>query len=366
MTKEGKFGLQEAIWIILIASNSKVFFTSPAMVIRTVGTAGWYMTLISAATAALGFTFIYLLLKRFPGKNIMEIYDSVLGKFMGPAFSLILAATLLLTASVNLREAADVLKIYNYINSPLSFIIFFIISAIVIFSFLGMETIARCSKLFAYLLAPGSILILLFASQHFETRRLFPILGYGLDRTILNGIIRSSAYGEVIIAAIFAKSFHKINDIKKAGYISLIISGLFISATILSIILTFAYNFGEGITAPVYLMATLIDVGYFFQRVESIFLVIWNISLMISLAVLFYMVLIIYCHVFKINDKRPVIIPFAIILFYLALIPKSFLDVVQGYVQYMREYSWIVFYLMPAVALIIAVLRKKKGEVKNA
>jgi len=191
VTKEGKFGLQEAIWVLIITSTAKVFFTSPAMVARAVGTAGWYMTLISTATAAVGFTFIYFLLKRFPEKNIMEVYDSVLGKCIGFVFSLILAVVLLILASVNLREYTDVLKVYVFIKTPPTFIIGFFIVTVVILSFLGLESIARCSKLFAYVLLLGFILILLLASQHYQPHRLFPIFGYGLGNTIYNGIMRS-------------------------------------------------------------------------------------------------------------------------------------------------------------------------------
>lgn len=51
MIKEGKFGVQEAICLTWITIVSKVFFSSPAVLARLIGSTGWYATLISAAVA---------------------------------------------------------------------------------------------------------------------------------------------------------------------------------------------------------------------------------------------------------------------------------------------------------------------------
>lgn len=80
--KEGNFGYREAISMFVIAMTIKSFFSSPAAASKLVGTALWYMVLISGLTAAFLFMFQYLLLKRFPNLSIMEIADNVLGKFL--------------------------------------------------------------------------------------------------------------------------------------------------------------------------------------------------------------------------------------------------------------------------------------------
>ena len=69
-----------------------------------VGNVSWYMTLISTATAILGFTFIYLLLKRFPGWDIATIMKDTLGGFFGFVFSIALALYLLFLATNTLSE----------------------------------------------------------------------------------------------------------------------------------------------------------------------------------------------------------------------------------------------------------------------
>jgi spore germination protein (amino acid permease) len=360
MIKDGKFGVSEAVWLLTITITAKVFFSSPSMVATITGTAGWYMTLVSAGATFIVLLLLCSLLKRFPGKNLMDIYEVVLGKSIGMFFSLLLFAVLFITAIANLREFIDVLKVYALPLSPPSYLLILFISIISVLAFLGLETLARFSKLVAYILLAGYVIVLILAIPLYESHRLFPILGHGLWNTISHGLQRSSAYGEVIIIGIMVNSIHGAKHAKRAAYIGLALSGLIISSALLAFSLAFPYYTGQEITAPIYLMASLIEYGRFFQRIEPVFFFIWNISTVIAVAVIFYLSLVVYSHVFRLEDKRPLIIPYAIILFSLCMIPASITQVTGISVQLLREYGWAFFYIPPAVALLAAIIRKKE------
>ena len=138
------------------------------------------MTLISALTAMFGFMFLYLLLKRFPNKNIMEIADMVLGKLGSIIFLFLFGGFLLWSASISIREFAEVLKVYVLPQSPPSFIIILFLITIIVLSFMGLETIARFAKFIIYILGVGFILVFpAFCPEHC-TSVSFPLLGYGL------------------------------------------------------------------------------------------------------------------------------------------------------------------------------------------
>jgi len=361
MIKEGKFGLQEAVWLITITISVKAFYTSPAILANLVGTTGWYMTLISAATAAVGFTFIYLLLKRFPGKNIVEIFGITLGRFIGFVFSGILALMMMFIAATRVREFTEVLKVYILPLSPLSFILGIFITGVVIVCLLGLETIARFSKLIAYVMLFGFFVVVILGWQNYDFHRLFPIFGYGIGKTVYHGVMRSSAYGEAVILAVIAGSLQGTKYIKKAGYLSIILSAALISISLFVFTLTFPYYTASEVTAPMYELATMIDYGRFVQRLEPIFLFIWSISSFISVTAVFYAFTSIYCKMFRIQDIRPVVIPSAIILFASAMIQKDMISVILVSVQRLMEYGGFILFIPPIIALIAAKLRKKGG-----
>lgn len=365
MIKEGKFGPQEAICLVTIAIVSKVFYTSPAIVSNLVGTAGWYMTLISVSIAAAGFTFIYLLLKEFPDKGITEIFEITLGRLFGFVSSALLALLMISIAAVRTREFSDVLKVYILPLTPITTILTLFIGTVAILSILGLETIARLSKLFAFAMMAGFFIVLVLGQQNYSFHRLFPIFGYGIEKTIFHGIIRSSVYGEVIILAVFAPSLQGIIHIKKAGYTSLALSGFFVSIALIAFIMTFPYYVAMEVTSPMYELATLIDYGRYLQRVDPIFLFIMTISSLISVSAVFYAFVSMYCKMFRILDTKPVILAASIITFALAISQKSISDVTFGSVQYLRDYGGLVFFIPPIISLIVAKLRKR-GEAKDA
>ncbi|NLB79807.1 MAG: endospore germination permease [Clostridiaceae bacterium] len=366
MLKEGNFGYHEAISLLVITILAKTFFTSPAILVEIVGTAGWYMTLVSVLIAIFAFMFLYLLLKRFPNKNIMEIADLVLGKWGSLIFSLLFGGFLLWTASISIREFAEVLKVYVLPESPLSFIMVLFVITIIVLSFMGLETIARFAKFIIYILGVGFILVVLLSTQNFVPRHLFPLLGYGLDTTIMHGLLRSSFYGEIAIIGVIASSLQGHKEIKRIGLSTLLISGFLTSFTLLVFTLVFPYTVGQELTSPMYEMAALIDYGGFMQRMEPIFLFLWNFGTFVEVSLIFYATLMIFCHAFRIEDKRPIILPMATTLYSLSFIPKSISEVTSGLVQTLRSWGWVIYYVPSIIILIIALIRKKKGDSQNA
>ncbi len=366
MIREGKFGFQEALSILFISMTTKVLFTSPAVIIRMVGTAGWYLTLISALTAGIGLFFLVKLINRFPGSNLMDIYEKVLGKGIGPVFSFFLAGCLFFTASVNLREYTEVMKVYVMPLSPPSYIIILFILVISVMAFMGLESIARFSKFILLIIVCGFIIVICLAYKNYSMGRLFPILGYGLKKTIFTGIGRSSVYGELVLIGVFAASLHGTKHIKKIGFWSLVTSAVFISLNLLFFSLAFPYFSGQEMTSPMYELAALINIGSFFQRMEPIFVFLWNFSSFISVTALFYASMMIYSHIFRIMDRKPLVMPMAIMLFALAMLPEGLSSVMNDSVQFLRTWGWVGYFLPQLLTLLVAVIRKKKEEPTNA
>lgn len=365
MIKEGKIGVQEAISLIAITITVKVFFTSPAYTAKVTGTASWYMTLISATTASLGFMILYLLLKRFPGKDLVQVFELSMGRIVGFIFSILVCIVLFIDATLLVREFAEVMKVYVLPLSPPSSIIGVFLAMVIVVCFLGLESIARFSRLFGYFLVGGFLIIIVLATNKYDYHYLFPFWGYGFDKTLTHGVSRSSFYGEVIILGVIAAAMQGTAHIKKAGLAALIVSGLIISLGLSTTMMAFDYSTAQEITSRMYDLTRIIHLGGFFERLDPIFLFTWNIGTLVGVSTLFYASLSIYCKTFRIQDMRPIIIPKAIILFTVSMIPQD-LTSVSAYVHILREYGWIIFYCLPLAALITAMVRRKKGGAVDA
>jgi hypothetical protein len=228
-------------------------------------------------------------------------------------------------------------------------------------AYLGLESIARVSRLASWFLLAGYVLLLVLPVKEYHFYNVFPILGYGIDRTLLVGIQRSSVYAEVAVLGVFAAALQGVKHIKRAGIVSLVLSAVIIALGLLAELLMFSYTTGQENAAPLYALARVIKFGNFLTRLDALFLLLWSVATLITVSVLFYASVSMFCKAFRLPDKRPVIVPMTLILFALAMAPRDFSTIVYGFIEGLRRYSWAVYFGLPAIALLTAAVRKKKG-----
>lgn len=366
MNSEGKIGTYEAICFTSLVMINKIFFTSVGGIVYQTGTAAWYATLISCLVTLLFFAFIYLLFKRFPGKDIIQIYETVLGKFPGKMIALVICGFVVFNAGSTLREFVEMIKVYNLPFTPTSIIIVTFLSVSIIISYFGFQTLARICALCFIPTIIGLGLILLLAAPAYDPNLLKPYLGYGPVTSMEYGFMRSSAYFEFILLgfAINAVGGHK--SYKKIGIYSIIIAGAVFSISLLCYLMTFGYTVGGENISGIFELSRSIYFNRFIQRVESIFLFTWVISSVISTTASYYFGLLIYSKVFTIKDHKPLLIPFAILVFIVAILPASMQVVSQVNLVFLRQYSMFVIYVPAILILLIAIIFRKKGRLKNA
>ena len=285
-----------------------------------------------------------------------------MGKVAGKIVSLIFAAYILYYAAMNLREFLEMIKAYNLPYTPTSIILATFIGVSAVLAYIGLEGLVRIAYVASFFIAAGIILILVLASPHYDPDFLKPYLGEGIDKIFYYGFLRSSAYEEVFILAIMVNSVHGLKIFKKAGIASLLIAGGFFSVFSLCYIMAFQYTSGSEILSGLFQLSKLIEYGRFFQRIEAIFLFIWVLAAVIAVSVAFYTTISVYCKTFKIQSHRPLLLPFSFLLFTIAMIPENLSETIEIHVQPIRQYSFMIVYLIPVLVLLIALVFRKRGE----
>lgn len=360
--KEGRFGTIEAVALTTVVLITKAFFTSIRVLIKATSTSAWYATLISCVASMLLFLLVYLLMKRFPNKELVEIFQIVTGKFIGKILGLIFSAYFVYYAGSSLREFVEMIKAYVLPYTPPSAIIFIFLVVVVFFAYVGLEGIARMGYISFIIILVGLVLILVLPLPFYNVDNLFPLAGYSLQSTLYAGLLRTSAYSDVIFLAFIINALQGIKQFKKVGLISLSLSGAIISATILCSLLAFEYTQASENLSTLFQLSRIIYFNRFFQRVESIFIFIWVVASLMNVALAFYMAASIFCKTFKIPNHRPSLLPLAFCTFTVTLLPESLSEVVERNVLLLRQSSLFITYLIPLLVLLLALIRGKKGE----
>ncbi|ACL76318.1 GerAB/ArcD/ProY family transporter [Ruminiclostridium cellulolyticum] len=362
MIKEGKFGTAEAIYLITLVIASKTFYTSIRVMIKTTGTAAWYMTLVSCITSILLFLIISLVMKRFPGKNLAEIFELVTGRFFGKILTLLFSMYFIYYSGSSLREFLEMIKAYNLPYTPPSLIITAFMIVVVVLAYIGLEGIARLAAVSFYPIFTGIVIIIFLAYPYYNVRAIFPIGGYGIAETIRSGFFRSSAYDEIIILAFIINSINGVKTFKKVGIYSIVISGITFSITTLCNIMAFDYTMGSENVSNLFQLARVIFFSRFFQRIESVFLFIWIIASLITVGLAFYIAISCFCKAFRIENHRPLILQFSFLTFMVTLLPEGLIEVSKTNIVFLREYSMTFIYGVPILVLLISVIFGKKGD----
>lgn len=366
MFKEGKIGVYEAVSLMVITLMSKTFFSSPSQVFQKAGNAGWLQLLISGSTSIILFSLLYLLMKRFPGQDYVAILQEVFGTIIGKILLILVVMFFTLYTAISLREFTDILKIIVLPLTPISVIFVSFLTVILIISYLGLEPLARTTAFFSIWWLIAFILILILPIENYRTYRLFPLFGYGLGQLFYSGITRISAWGEIFLLVLISNSLQGIKEFKKIGYTSMSITVLGISISFTCYTLAFPYYVAVEPVSSYFQMTRLISYGRFFQRLEAIFIFLWVISALINSCFTFYVSVTTYAKTFRLTEYKPLLIPFAVLTFTLAILPTNFSWVATKAVLFLRTYTWIPAFGVPSLALLMAIIRGKKGELKEA
>lgn len=366
MNNQGHFGLLETIALTTLVIVSKIFYTSLAAMVKAVGTAAWYATLISCFSSIVFFLMICLLMKRFPGMNIVEIYEQVLGKIVGKVLGFLWPCYLLYYAATSSREFFEVIKAYVLSNTRESIIYISFIGVMALIAYVGLESIVRLSYITFLPIMVGLFLILIMAHPYYDPDLLKPYWGYGFGKTLTIGFLRSSAYQEVLTLIMIVKSIQGKDNSVKAGLISLVLSGMIFSISVLTYTMMFTYSMGGENLSGLFQMSRSIYYSRYLQRVETIFLFPWVVSSLITAGVALYLALYLYGNVFEINNYKPLILPFSFLIYMVAVIPKNVVEFTEIYLSFVREYSLGFAYGIPILVLLIALITGRRGEKPSA
>jgi spore germination protein (amino acid permease) len=237
--------------------------------------------------------------------------------------------------------------------SPISFIMLFFIVGMVVGAYFGLEAIARYGVIATPLIIAGYLIIIIGVSQYYDFTNLLPILGNGIDAIFIKGSIRISSFSAIIIVFLVPPFIKTHKNFKIVGYSSIAIGAVLLISSSLVYLLVEPYPQASEDILPIYQLARLINYGRFFQRIESLFVLIWASSAFIYLSMGFFFLVYLFKKTFKLEFYKPIILPFAILIFSAGLLPESVMNASELENSLFRKYAWTVTFLMTIILLIV-------------
>ncbi|WP_419872570.1 GerAB/ArcD/ProY family transporter [Candidatus Pristimantibacillus sp. PTI5] len=317
---------QLSILVIMNVTGTSIL-TIPSILAMEAKQDAW-LAAILALFLTLPILFLYLALhKKHPMKNLTEIFEAVLGKWVGKLTSLLFIMIYpVLLSALTLRGMGGFVQVQTMPETPIGAIYIIFILVVIYAVKLGIESISRTAEILVAisLFMLAFMFITLIPQIHIE--HLLPIFEGGFKPVIRGAVpLMSFPFLELVLFLMIFPHANEQAKVRKA-----LLSGVFIGWSLLFLItmlaiLVLGLEITSSETYPSYTLAKKISIGKFFERVESTIAFAWFFTCFIKMCTYFYLIVYGLAQTLNLKDSKFLIIPLGILIVNVALlvIPNS-------------------------------------------
>ena len=324
----------------------------------------WIVVILGFLASLLLLTMYMALLKRYPGKNLMEINEEVFGPILGRVFSLFYIFFFLSLASLNTRDVGNFATGFMLPETPIIFIliIFIIVCAYAVRS--GVEILVRYGFVFTLMTAAVMIFNALFLLGNMNFNNFLPMLTLPVGKYIQGThIIAIIPYGEILIFLMLASSVRE--EVKLGRFF---FGGLSIGAlSMLLIVLRDIATLGGAapyLALPSFEAIRLINIANFMTRMEIFYAIALLVLQFFKITILYYVSVLGLCHVFRLRAYAPFVITLGfLILNYSLIVFDSSMENAAWGASTASFFSSFFELVLPGITLLVSLFRK--GSVKK-
>lgn len=319
-----KISVPEAISVILIVLVAHTLVSLPKGLLNVTGSA----TIINLLYVGIIMFFLVLLIvklfKDFGGQDIVDIANFLGGPVFQKIIGMIFIFYFIFSSSVLLRNFCECLKTVYYPMTSLFFILLTFIIALCISNNFGFSVTAKINLIFLPIIFVSILFIFFANNENLSFENLTPILGNGLFDTFITGIGNLGAFGGIVFLYFIPPYLKEPKKLKKVAMLSIVLSIIYLIICVAIILLTFTFLLKVDEIMPLYSAARYIEFGSFFQRLESILLLIWIIGMTCYFSITLHIVMNIFKKITNIRNTKPLLITFALLMLSISLLPKNY------------------------------------------
>jgi spore germination protein KB len=327
--------------------------------VNSVGKRNTWIALLAAYALTVLVTFGYVVISsKYPGKDIIEINDAALGPFIGKIFSA-LYLWFFFEYMIHFDYYFNSFWL-TYIMSDTPRIVFIImlmmIAAMAVND--GIETIARCSVVFAVIVAVTAVIACILLIKDMKLSNFLPILDISPKDFVQSvHVLLTIPFCDVLVFLMIFPYAEKNTQIRKP-----VLLGVSLSSA-LGLIVVLATTAVLGIrmdtsTSSTFAVTREIEIAEILTRLDMLIAVTLLITIFMKITIFYYATVVGLAEVLKLRSYKPLIVPVGVLAAAISanLYPS---DMEQVYCAlYIWPFNASVFeIILPAVTLAVIGLR---------
>ena len=357
-----KIGKLEAIALIVMVSMNQIFLNLSNIIIVNTGSSAWINVIVISAVSILFCLLISKLFKPFPAHDIVDISEYLGKKVLKVIIGILYILFFIFISAVILRYLTNSLKLIYFEKSPLTFILILFLIPIAFALRLGIKPISRVNLMFIPIVLISMIIILFSTISDFVPQRIFPILGFGANKTFLIGLNNIFTFSAFAYLYFLIPLLKNPEDFKKVAISSIIVSSVYIFLSVICLIMMFPFISFTDEMLSIYLLTRLIEFGKFFQRVDAIFVLIWILSAFSFLAITIELANRILKKLLNLKTHKEMAYSISAIIFSLSLAFANLAQIKYIQTELLKYFVIILVFVISLVVLILANFKLKKEK----
>lgn len=361
-----KIGKYEAMALIIMIAINQVFLNLSNNIISSTNASAWINVIYISIIAIIFCLLICKLFKPFGAKDIIDVSEFLGGKILKTIISIIYIAFFIFTAGIFLSYLVNTFKIIYFPKSPIIFLLLIFLIPIVIASKTGIKAISQINLMLLPLFIIIMFVLFFSTADNFVPERLFPILGFGADKTFITGLSNIFAFSSFAYLYFLIPILKEPKEFKKIAVTSTIVSAIYLFLSVICLLMLFPYITFTDELLSVYLLARIIEFGTFFQRVDAIFVFTCILSTLSVLTFTTSITANIFKKITSIKHSKQIIYSIATFIFGIAVIFK---DVAS--LKFVEDIIWkysvisIVFIISPILLIFANIKFKRRNKYEN-
>lgn len=360
---KSKIGTVEAIMLILTIVVTHTILSLPRDLLTATKSATILNLIYVSIIAVLIAYLIFKLFKRFPGLDIIDIAKSVGGSTFQKIIGIIFIAYFLFSSSILLRNFCEGLKTIYFPMTDITFIILVFIIALCIANRLSFNATLKTNLLILPLVLFSMVFLFFSNMNKFVPERIFPILGDGIFNTFVLGLTNIASFGGIAYLYFLPPLLKNPEKFKKVAIISIILTAIYLILCVSTLLFMFSFVIDANEISPLYNATRYVELGTFFQRLESAFLLLWILAFACYLSIVCKFSMNIFEKITNIENKKALVDVFGLLILAIALLPKN-LAVSQYFESSVYKYLFIGLVLALGLGiLIVANIAERRKKV---
>jgi len=320
----------------------------------------WIAIIIAMSWSVILLLMFSRILSIYPGKDLFDILQIVLGKFIGKLISIIMIWFAFHLGTLVIRNLSEFTNTLVFPDTPVVVPMIFFTILLIWGLKEGIEVLGRWSELFIWLVFIIFLLTSILSISGMDINKLKPILNNGLT-SLLKGSFSSFSFpfGETVIFTMVFSNISKAKNYNKTFIVGLGLGGIFVFIATIRNLLVLGSETVSRMYFPSNMSTSLIHVGDLLQRLEMGSATILLICTFIKTIICLFAVCKGISKVFGFDDYKFIVTPVTLLVFNFSFfIYKSTMEMSYWGFNIYPYYSFGFEFIIPLVVFILV-------EIKN-